>query len=115
MKHLVIFCALMICLSACGNNTPKGITAKFLDCLKAKDYTKAVTYCTPRGAAFVNMGMAMGNNVQPLNSYTILKDSIVGDRAWVTCIMDNGSEKSNAKLELFKIDGKWKIDPGTRK
>lgn len=115
MKHLIFFCALTLCLTACGNNSPKGIAAKFLDCLKAKDYTKAVKYCTPRGATFVSMIGSMDNGQQSMSGYKILSDSIEGDRAWVTYEMKNGPEKAKATLELSKIDGKWKVDPTMRK
>jgi len=115
MKHLAFFFSLALCLSACGNNTPKGIATQFLDCLVTKDYSKAVKYCTPRGAAFVNMIGSMDNGKQSFGGYTILSDSIVGDRAWVTYEMGKGGEKATATLELSKIDGKWKVDPTMRK
>lgn len=115
MKKLIFFCLATLCLTACNNNSPVGITEKFLDCFVTQEYEKAKQYCTPVGVSALEFALMMGGSKETVSEYTILSDSIVGDRAWVTYEGVVGGQKSRTVLELSKINGKWKVDPKMRK
>jgi hypothetical protein len=115
MKKLIFSCLVALSLSACNNNTPVGIAEKFLDCFVTQEYEKAKQYCSPNGVKALEFVLMMGGGQDAISGYAILRDSVVGDRAWVTYESVVKGEKSKTILELGKIDGQWKVDPKMRK
>lgn len=116
MKKLTFLLFLVGWLMACSNNTPKGIASKFLDALANRDFEKAGIYCTPSGAFIVDMARKMPvDDKIGRPSYTVLRDSVIGNEAWVFYEMAVGKEKSVTKLEMSLVNGKWKVDPKMRK
>jgi hypothetical protein len=115
MKNLIFFCLVALCLTACNNNSPVGAAEKFLDCFVTQEYEKAKQYCTPDGVRALEFILMMGGGREAVSEYTILRDSIAGDRAWVTYESVVQGQKSQTILELSKIDGQWKVDPKMHK
>ncbi len=115
MKKVAFFFFLSVWLTACNNNTPSGIASKFLDCLVAKDYSRAKQYCTASGAMALSFIESMNTGERALSSYKILRDSVVDDRAWVFYNGITSGRTMTTALELTKLDGKWKVDPSMHK
>jgi hypothetical protein len=115
MKKAAFFFFLSLWLTACNNNTPTGIASKFLDCLVAKDYSRAKQYCTASGAMAISFIENMNTGEGALTGYKILRDSVVDDRAWVFYEGIAAGRTMTTAVELTKLDGKWKVDPKMRK
>lgn len=116
MKKIAFLLFFVGGLMACSSNTPKGIASKFLNALANRDFEKAGIYCTPSGSFIVEMAKKMPvDDPAGKPSYTVLRDSIVGNEAWVFYEVAVGKEKGITKLEMSLVDGKWKVDPKMRK
>jgi hypothetical protein len=111
MKNLIFFCLLTLSLIACqDSSTPTGITKQFLDCLANGEFDKAKQFCTPQGAAAIDVARQMAKEGVPLiNNYKIQRDSIAGDVAWVYYENTLYGRPYKAYTQLVKVDGKWKI------
>lgn len=110
MKNPVLFLTLSLLLTACGSNTPTGIAGKFLECLATKEYDKAMQYCTPTAVMVVNTIRNMDPNPAQSGRYVVLRDSVVGDQAWVFYADTKLAPDAETKLQMAKVDGKWKVD-----
>jgi|GEM_PF-2933269 len=110
MKNSVLFLSLSLLLVACGSNTPTGIAGKFLECLATKEFDKAMQYCTPGAAMVVSMAQKMDTQPAQSGRYTVLRDSVVGDQAWVFYTDTKLAPGSEIKMQMAKVDGKWKVD-----
>lgn len=110
MKNPVLFLSFTILLAACGSNTPTGIADKFLECLATKEYDRAMQYCTPGAAVVVNMARNMDTQPAQSGRYTVLRDSVIGDQGWVFYTDTKLAPGSEIKMQMAKVDGKWKVD-----
>lgn len=110
MKKFAFFLSLSLLLSACGVNTPKGITARFLDCLVARDFEKAKMYATPETAKVIDFMKNMPHTEGDFIGYKILQEEITGNEAVVQCSMIGKDGKTDTQnINLVKTDGKWKV------
>ena len=111
MKKAAFFLTLALWLAACGNNTPKGIATKFLECLATKEYDQAKEYCTLQAAAVVEMARRMDSERLPEpGRYQVLRDTVVGNHAWVFYKEKKGADDETIKMSMVKEEGKWKVD-----
>lgn len=116
MKKQFLFIFFAIVIFSCSNsNSPKSVVAAFLKGLEAFDYPEVEKHCTPRYAKYLSAVISMGaKNTANEGLPKILRDSIVGDRAYVFV-----QNRKNTNLEdivlLAKIDGKWKVDLPSKK
>jgi len=115
MKKLAFFLFISLWLTSCSNNTPKGIAVKFLDCLVAEEYDKAKIYCTPSGAAMLDILKTPAGSAMKLLGYKILEEETSDDKSVVRYEAVSDYGKNKASLDLTKVEGKWKVDATMRK
>ncbi len=111
MKKQFLFIFFAIVIFSCSNsNSPKSVVAAFLKGLEAFDYPEVEKHCTPRYAKYLSVVISMGaKNTANEGLPKILRDSIVGDRAYV--FVQNRKDINLEDIVLLaKIDGKWKVD-----
>lgn len=119
MKKLIVPFVVAALLASCGggggsDSGPGSVAIEFNKALGTGDIAKAKEYCTKESAQVLDMigGMMamMPDSAKEANAnvkMTVLRDSIVEDRAWVW-LQSEGSEESEA-TELQKVDGEWKV------
>lgn len=113
-KSLLIF-LLAIFFVACNNsNSPEVITIKFLESINSGNFKEAKNYCDESTAKLLeilaNMPEGVKENKVSKIKVNIIKTDIKDDTAEVTYTLDD--KKEEMKMNLKKIDGKWKVSIG---
>lgn len=100
-----------IVLASCGDsgNSPKGVAGKFMLLVSKGEYEKAKELGTPQTAMLLDLsrGADLPGKVK------ILRDSIVGDRAWA--FFYNEQTQREESIDLIKTNDKWKVDLRVKK
>jgi len=103
--RFIAVAALTIGLTACGGDSPSSVASDFMNELSKGNVTKAKEQATPQTGAIVDMMVSM--NQLPKGKFTVVKEEKVSDtQAKVILKGENGKED---KVDLVKIDGKWKV------
>lgn len=105
------FFTLLLLTTSCGNspNSPKGIANQFLAFVSKGKYEEAKAFGTSNTVMYLNFSeQMMPEGMDKTFGYKILRDSVVGDHAWVF-FYDERTEKEES-LDLIKVDNKWKVD-----
>ncbi|HMG14701.1 MAG TPA: hypothetical protein VK590_04595 [Saprospiraceae bacterium] len=111
MKKLFYFIIILSVVTACseGLNSPKIVVKKFMFNLTHGNLEEAKKYCTDESVKLLAMSsMFAGKNGYKELNYKILRDSIVGDQAWVFYL--NNETKNENTMDLIKINDKWLVD-----
>lgn len=96
------------CSDAGMNNSPKSVARDFLEQVSQGKYEEAKLYGTQNTAKLLDFSNMMLGSTDKTFDYTITKDSIEGDHAWV--FFYDGRTKRQESMDLIKVDGKWKVD-----
>lgn len=105
------FLTLLLLTTSCGGsaNSPKGIANQFLGLVSKGEYEQAKTFGTTNTAMYLDFSARMmPEGMDKTFGYKILRDSVVGDHAWVF-FYDERTEKEES-LDLIKVDNQWKVD-----
>lgn len=98
--------------AACGgaSESPSDVAKKFLDHTNKLEFKEAKTYSTKATGELLDMiaGMAgMMGEQPPAPAYTIVGETIDGDKATVTYRSEG--EEADESIKLVKEDGKWLV------
>lgn len=115
----LVLVAMVVALVACGGANaadPKSVAEGFLNALKNMDFVKAQEFATDEAKTILQTFSAFTSNVSEEDkkksaeqTVTIGKVEENGDAATVTYTM-SGEGAGEQKLDLKKVDGKWKVD-----
>jgi hypothetical protein len=119
MRKLILPLLTLVLMSACGGESGKehvNVAREFNKKLYDQDYDGAKALATDASASmidmiasFAKMGESMaGETEKKPFEFKVLRDSLSddGNRAWVFIEGEEGAEE---KIELSKVDGKWKV------
>jgi hypothetical protein len=107
MKKTHLFLLLIAIFVACGGlSSPKKVAAAFTESVAHGKIDQAKKLSTESTGKMLDFAAMMKMPVKPDYKFQFLKDSIVGNEAWVSFI---DADKREATLHLVKIDGKWKV------
>lgn len=122
MKKLtVILCALVavFCLASCNStSTPTGVVKAYHDALSSGNYEKAVSYTVLTDKEDIDGYAAKLKEFEyKVLSYEILSETISEDgesavvevKRTTSSTMNKEPKESTEKVNLSKVDGKWKI------
>ena len=115
MKRINAFILLVLLLVACGGlNSPKKVATAFTENMAHGKIEEAKQLATGTTAQMIDFISGMGRMpVEPSFKFHYLRDSIVGDEAWV--FYDNAISKKEEYVHLVKIEGKWKVHMENKK
>lgn len=108
----ILFIALTAILFVSCSSGPEGVAKKFTENISKGKIDDAKKYCTSQSGAILDMMKSMNLNkadLHPDYKFTMIKDSIVEDKAWVTYNSANGKEDV---MTLVKENGEWKVSLG---
>lgn len=112
MKKIIAVLALSTLLFSCSSG-PESAVRNFTENLAKGKIEEAKKYATePAGMAIEFGGQHGIIKIDPDFTFEMIKDSIVGNRAWVTYVDQKGTEET---LELIKIDGEWLVHMESKK
>ena len=122
MKKLtVILCALVavFCLASCNStSTPTGVVKAYHDALSSGKYEKAVTYTVMTDQEDLDgYAQKLKDCEYKVLSYEILSETISEDgesavvevKRTTSSTLNKEPKESTDKVNLKKVDGKWKI------
>lgn len=110
-KIYYYFLALILCLTSCSSG-PENTARKFTESMAKGDIKAAQKYSTEGTGKLLEMLNGLGIDKMetfPDFKFNMVKDSIVGDTAWVTY---KTPEDTNDVLTLIKDNGEWKVSMG---
>lgn len=111
-KYLFIVLVAVLGLTACSSG-PTDVAKNFSENLAQGKVDEAKKYATESTGKLLDMASGFGGiKVKPNFKFDAIKDSIVGDKAWVFFKDENGEQQT---VELVKVDGKWLVDVGGKK
>ena len=111
MNKRILYLLLVVLLSSCNNNTPKGIANVFMTNINKGNFAEAKNYCTDATRATIDMMIGMSAQTgQPVTygKYEILREVIVQDHATVFYKAEGRAREET--LDMIKIDEKWKVN-----
>lgn len=102
---LVVSLSLSLGLVACGGGGPEGAATAWLDALNKGNIDQALDLSTEQTKALLSLGNGMGQDMA-IGDYKIVSVTELDDtRAEVVV----SSKDGETKLDLRKVDGKWKV------
>jgi len=106
MKKTFLLLSLSLLLFACSSG-PEKTARNFTENMAKGKVKEAKKYATESAGQLLDLAVSFGGmTVHPDFKFKMEKDSIVGDKAWVTY---KGEEGELETLELVKIDGDWLV------
>lgn len=106
MKKIVLTAALSVLLFSCSSG-PESVAEKFTENLAQGKIEEAKKYATESTKSMLDLLNGFGGfPVNPDFEFKAEKDSVVGNKAWITFTNQKGEEDV---IELVKIDGKWLV------
>ncbi len=112
MKKLLLICLVAISLSSCSSG-PEDAARNFFENLSKGKVEEAKKYATEPTGKLLDMASSFGSMpIEPNFKFIMVKDSIEGNKAWVTFKDQNDKEDT---IELVKIDGDWKVHLQSKK
>ncbi len=115
MKKILFFAlASILAFTSCSSSSsPTDVAKNFSENLAKADVNGAKKYATESTGKLLDLANSFGAvKVQPNFKFDVIKDSIVGEKAWVFFKDENGAKQS---VELIKEKGKWLVDAGGKK
>ena len=122
MKKLtVILCALVavFCLASCNStSTPTGVVKAYHDALSSGNYEKAVSYTVLTDQEDIDgYAKKLKDFEYKVVKYEVLSETISEDgesavvevKRTISSTMNKEPKESTDKVNLQKVDGKWKI------
>ncbi len=114
-KSIAVLFAVIFMTSCGGGNEPQAVAEDFLKALGKQDYEKAKELSTEKTIQMLTliesvakMAKANGEDIdtKKVPDFEMGKCDIDGDKA----VCHYTSEGKEEKLNLVKVDGKWKVD-----
>ena len=110
-KSLVLLA--ISCLLLCCSSGPEDVAKNFAENLAKGKVEEAKKYATQSTGKMLDFTSGFGGlPIEPNFKFELVKDSIVGNRAWITFKDEKGNEQI---LEAVKIDGDWLIHMESKK
>lgn len=108
-NYFIILPLFLLLSCGSGGNSPKGIASQFLEHVSRGEYDQAKAFGTAGTAMYLDFSLQMmPAGLDKTFNYKILRDSIVGDHAWVFFFDER--TKHEESMDLTKVDNKWKVD-----
>jgi len=96
----------------CGTSSPTMVAKQFFVVIEKGDVDSYNKVMTPETTQTVIMlGEKMKQSLKVKGGITNMTESIDGDKATVEVTFKDGSKE---KLDLVKVDGKWKVSTGKK-
>jgi len=118
MKKIISILILTILVS-CSSSSPGDAAKSFFENMAHGKIEEAKKYATEPTGKMLDFAMSLGGNtpIEPDFEVEIIKDSIVGKKAWVTLIASAGEQKDEKEqtVEMVEIDGKWLVHMDSKK
>lgn len=112
MKRTLLFIALGVLLVACGG--PGKAARKFTEATAVGHIEEAKKYATEPTGKLLDLAAQFGSiKIDPDYKFYFVKDSVEGNRAWVTYTTNR--DTTPKIMRLYKIDGSWKVDANDKK
>jgi len=111
MKKLLFILLVSLTFVACSSG-PEGAAKNFVEAIAKGDLDKAKKHATAQTGALLDMAKSMSKTEMPTYpdyKFEMVKDSVAGDKAWVTYKEPTGGE---GVIDLVKEDGEWKVTVG---
>ena len=109
-KTLTAFFLILI-YSCTGGDSPKSVAENFLKAMNQYDFETAKKYGTEDTGKLLDMmsgfSKMMPDSARNEEKYEMTGENIEGEKATVTYKIEGRDE--NGKLELVKVNGKWKV------
>lgn len=117
MKKIITLIMFTFIVS-CSSSAPGDAAKSFFENMAHGKIDEAKKYATePTGKMLDFAAQLGGTPIEPDFKVEIIKDSIVGKKAWVTLKTYKGDEKNEKQetVELVEIDGKWLVHMDSKK
>lgn len=115
MKARLFFllAGLVLFLFSCGKSVsaPGKAVQNFTENLANGKIEEAKKYATEPTGKLLDMAGSFGGGSDMINpdyEFHFVRDSVAGNRAWVTFADEDGKEDT---MEVVKIEGKWLVNP----
>lgn len=112
MKKLLFILLAPFLFAACSSG-PESTARNFAEAIAKGDLDSAKKYATAQTGALLDMAKSMSKAddmpTYPDYKFEAVKDSVSGDKAWVTYKEPTGGE---GVIELVKENGDWKVTVG---
>lgn len=114
MKSLIFLLPVCVVLlfTACGGGSkkPKDVALAFANAMAKQDYETAKKHATEDTKKVIDLikGMAGEKKQDKTPSYTVVSESISGDKATVK-LKDTANDGKESEVTLKKVDGKWLV------
>lgn len=101
----------IFCFSSCSTeiNTPSEVAKNYVENLAHGNIDKAITYTTESSAKLLEFTKKFPIAKDDKYKFTLIKDSISDDKAWITYKTIYGEEDV---LTIIKENDKWKVSLG---
>lgn len=119
-KIIVILCAVaaVFCLASCSSSSPSNVANAYYKALQKGDYEKALSYTDLTDQEEIQQQIAKFKAFDvKVTDFEVVSEEIAEDGNSATvCVsvtqtssMDKEPKTKENKLQLVKVDGKWKI------
>lgn len=106
MRKMVIAFAFSAFLFSCSSG-PESAAKNFTENLAKGKVDEAKKYATESTGMMLDFASGFGGlPIEPNFSFEMVKDSVEGDKGWVTFINQDGETET---IKLVKIDGDWLV------
>jgi len=107
-----LFALMIVFLASCSSG-PEKAAKEFTENLSKGKISEAKKYCTESTGQMIEFASQLGGlPIDPNFKFNMVKDSIVGNKAWITY---KDQDEKQEVIELVKIDGNWKVHMQSKK
>ncbi len=111
-KNLFVALISVFAFTACSSG-PTDAARDFSESVAKGNIDEAKTYATESTGKLLDLANSVGAVKARSNfKFDVVKDSVVGDKAWVSFKDETGTEQ---QLELVKIGDKWLVNVDVKK
>ncbi|MEE1062417.1 MAG: DUF4878 domain-containing protein [Paludibacteraceae bacterium] len=108
MRKIFILVTMTLSLLSCCES-PSAVFEKFSKAVAYGKVEEAKKYCTESTGQLLDLASKFGGiKVNPDYKIVILRDSVVGNKAYLYYIENESSREES--VTLYKIDGEWKVN-----
>lgn len=112
IQLVVIMLTTTLFLTSCNNSSdPEAVAKNYIKALNNNDFKKAAEYCDEKTAELLKTlePLAKMAGKEGKSDYEFVKSVIKTDKA---TIYFKDKKKGEMKVDLIKVDGKWKVSMG---
>jgi hypothetical protein len=112
MRRIIFTLAMSAFLFSCSSG-PENTAKNFTENLAKGKIDEAKKYATESTGKMLDFASSFGGvPIDPNFEFEMIKDSIVGNRSWVTFVNQKGKKET---MEMVKIDGDWLVHMESKK